>query len=451
MALPKSELTIVVVEGEEHKMDVVPKHSSKVVISERRKILGAMDLQKLVTDIGRVGKFVRIAYNGVGAAGPKFTDIQIEIQRVGYDVTRLCDKSALTLAKFERASATVITSLEATYGYLIRHMEKMALVTLTNVSKLAGQMAGAALELYEEFEIEQKKVVGTLEKTQKTKGDEAKRIEEKKNERQQLLLEQEKQRKLIQDLQRLEREAEAERHKIEQMEDDVIRSIGPIHPILMVMNAFTSSMGFDECAAERLVNWKEKKMEVLKKKNEILHKQYEEAVAKVSEVTDRIQECKTEDNMAETAESALHHAVGALKQLADIIMQAAQFWKQMEDHCKSLAEKGVKAQIEAALEFDEDMRMKIWTSKPFKKQAICFYAEWVALKDVCTEFMEQMKVTQRDLHEYLRDNPTHEESRQNIKTLVEEFLSDLKYDQRAIESKKFQAQEEIEALEGEIN
>jgi len=65
---------------------------------------------------------------------------------------------------------------------------------------------------------------------------------------------------------------------------------------------------------------------------------------------------------------------------------------------------------------------------------------------VCSVYIEQIKKTQRDLYEYLKENPTWDESRQKVKSLAETFLSDLKQDQKAIADKEFQAQEEIKTL-----
>ena len=92
---------------------------------------------------------------------------------MGYDVTRLCDKSALTVAKFKRASSTVLTDLQATYEYLLDNLEEMAVETLSAVSKLAGEMEKAALELHEDFEQQAGKVEYTLEGTQKVQSKEA--------------------------------------------------------------------------------------------------------------------------------------------------------------------------------------------------------------------------------------------------------------------------------------
>lgn len=146
------------IEGEKYRLNTLPADTSSVVLAEKEKLLGAVDLKTLVNDLGRVGAFIRIAYNGVGAAGPKFTEQQIEIQRLGYDVTRLCDKSALTVAKFKKASSTVLTDLQATYEYLLDNLEELAVETLSAVSKLAGEMEKAALELHEDLSNKREKL-----------------------------------------------------------------------------------------------------------------------------------------------------------------------------------------------------------------------------------------------------------------------------------------------------
>ena len=138
--------------GEEYQLDTIPRGDSKVVLDEKEKPFGAIDLKTLVDDLGHAGAFICIVYNGIGAAGHRFTELQIEIQRLGYDVTKLCDKFALTVSKFKKASATVLTDLQATYGFLLDNFEDMAVETLTNVSKIVGDMEKAAIELLKEFE-----------------------------------------------------------------------------------------------------------------------------------------------------------------------------------------------------------------------------------------------------------------------------------------------------------
>lgn len=439
------------IEGEKYRLNTLPADTSSVVLAEKENLLGAVDLETLVNDLGRVGAFIRIAYNGVGAAGPKFTEQKIEIQRLGYDVTRLCDKSALTVAKFKKASSTVLTDLQATYEYLLDNLEKMAVVTLSAVSKLAGEMKKAALELHDDFEQQAGKVKYTLEGTQKVHGEEALRIKELQKQRQQFEVAKQEQVKLMEDAHRLEREAEAGRRRIEEKEDEAISGIESNNPLKLLVNAFTSMIGigevFDENESEKkAAHWKERRVEALQVENKFRQQRYE-ALGKMTEFAMKIKECEIEENMAEVAVEALHYSIGALKELSAVMMQAAQFWKQMQNHCHSLAESEMQTQMEEAMKsYTDKERRKVWTSDGFKIKAIHFYAGWVALHSVCSVYIEQIKKTQRDLYEYLKENPTWDESRQKVKSLAETFLSDLKQDQKAIVDKEFQAQEEIKTL-----
>ena len=86
---------MVVVEGEEHKLDNIPKESFKVVVLKKEKLYTEIDLQALVTVLDQVGKLMHIAYSGVVAAGPNFTEIQNEIQCLQVDITDLCNKASL--------------------------------------------------------------------------------------------------------------------------------------------------------------------------------------------------------------------------------------------------------------------------------------------------------------------------------------------------------------------
>ena len=88
----------------------VPSSTTVIVSKQKERLLGSIDLPALVTDLGRVGNFVRIAYNGVAG----FTDLQIQIREIGVDVTKLCDKSAVTVSKFKQASGSILGDLQGT-------------------------------------------------------------------------------------------------------------------------------------------------------------------------------------------------------------------------------------------------------------------------------------------------------------------------------------------------
>ena len=107
----------------------------------------------------------------------------------------------------------------------------------------------------------------------------------------------------------------------------------------------------------------------------------------MSAFTAKLRQCKNDQEMAECAVEALHEAIGALKHLSAVMMQAALFWKQMQDHCHSLADSQMKSQVETAMKYPEEKRLKVWTSDSFKHKAIQFYSGWVALNSVCAVYM----------------------------------------------------------------
>ena len=80
----------------EYSMTETPSVDSPLVRLEKEGLHGSLDLETFVKDLSNVGKFIRIAYNGIGAAGPEFQELQNQVQRLGFDFSKLCDKSAIT-------------------------------------------------------------------------------------------------------------------------------------------------------------------------------------------------------------------------------------------------------------------------------------------------------------------------------------------------------------------
>ena len=82
----------------------------------------------------------------------------------------------------------------------------------------------------------------------------------------------------------------------------------------------------------------------------------------------------------------------------------------------------------------------------FKHKVIEYYSGWAAFNSVFTAYMEQIEETQQDLYKYITENPTCEESKKIFPDILEKFMGDLRRDQKALEERERQAQEEILAL-----
>ena len=425
---------IVKIGDETYSILELPPTGTVVVEEQKRILLGSVDLESLVSDLGKVGNFVRLAYNGVAG----YTDLQIEIRKIGYNVTKLCDKSAVTVTKFKQASGSILEDLQGTYQFLLDGFEKMALVTLQSVTEVAKDMVVAAEQLHEDFNEESQRVERALENTKLKKGSEEKRkktladeaknleVQKKASERERVSAEE--------DFKTFEEKYTVAQAKEEQFE---AKATNPLKAVAnAVFSIFTGGRKvFDtdadlevsrEARAEKIMFLQE-----MKKQREVRSK----ALKDIAEFTTKIANCQDDSELADVAIGALHSAVGGLKKLSSIMLKAALFWKQMQVHCEQLAKQKMQTMIKTAMEMPKEERLELWTSKSFKIQAVQYYAKWVALDGVCAIYMGKIKETQGGLYAYLEENLTLEQARRKVPELAKAFSKELAMEQKAIEEK----------------
>lgn len=439
------------IDGTTYSLVKLPGRDTQLVRSERDRVLGGIDLKTLVVDLGRVGKFIRVAYNGVTAAGPKFTDLQIEIQDLGYDVTKLCDKSAVTVSKFKRTCGSILTTLQSTYEYLLSGYETMALMNLASVSKLAGDMASAAEELHKDFEQEAEKVKNVQQKAMRSKAEQATLVKDLQIQEGELKAKQKLQQEIVDNARKAEEEERTRFREYEMREDKAMQQLGEDGNIFTkVVNAVTSVFGitaFGECREtkeRKFRHWQAKKVEALEKRIEC-ERMRMDAYQQLIEFAVQIERCRDEKELAAAATSALHKAIGGLRDLSRVMLQASVFWKQLQVHCKALGEDDLKKVVAGAInDLDETKRRKFWTTPGFKRQAVNFYAGWVALDEICVEYVSAIQETRKDLYKYITENPSYEEAGTNIHQLAAEFQHDLREGQKAIQDRISKADEEKE-------
>lgn len=453
--------TDVEIDGETFNLVAVPNAKSKMVQNEKDALLGSLDLASLVDDLGKLGNFIRVAYNGVAGN----TEIQIKVQKVGYKITNLADKSAVTVHNFKRASQNVLQELQGTYQFLLDGMEEMAIETLSLLTSVAADMAKAADELHNDFEKATTDVIDALEDTQRAKGTQEEKKKTLEQERKEFEIQKLKAQELQKSALEAEEKAKAFYNEAQAREDKAMDAqdslIGALSSAFTgVMKAAAAAVKLDmEKAAETLEKIGDKSgyKDAMKMANEEKKKQMEkmdeqrqirqDALLQCIEFTEKIKNCKDDDALADAAIEALHSSIGALKSLSAIMMNAALFWQQMQIHCESLAKGEMQQLVEKAMKYPEEKRLKVWTSKGFKTRAVHYYSKWIALDDVCEVYMLQIKDTRRDLYSYLEDNPTIEQAKKNVRQLAETFAADLKKDQKQLEEKQQKALKEKKLLD----
>ena len=449
------------IDGETFSMVELPAVRSQLVQRSKQDLVGSLDLASLVDDLAKLGNFIRVAFNGVAGS----TRLQIKVQRVGYKITKLADKSAVTVQNFKSASKSVLQELQGTYKFLLEGLEEMALETLSLLSLVAEKMAKAAEELHIEFDAATTNVIEALEDTQTEKGCR----EEKKKKMKKQQEEFEINRKKAEALQKDALEAEEKFDKLyyeaqarevealashEDLLNIVINSVGSV--IKAGLSVVTldvkkvrenvQNIGADEVLKDVMDKANAEKMKHLEDMKE-QRKIRMEANQQCIEFAERIKNCKDDESLADVAIDALHNSVGALKSLSAIMMNAALFWRQMQQHCEDLSKKDMQQMVESAMtKYSKEKRLEVWTSTAFKAKAIGYYSKWVALDEVCGEYMVKIQATRKDLYAYLQENPTIEQSRENVRRLAQSFGNDLKLEQAKIAEKDSKERKELKAL-----
>ena len=199
MALSKPD-SCVEIGGETFDLISIPSAESRMVQSAKREFLEQLDLHSLADGLGKLGKFMRLAYNGMAG----HTELQIKVQRVGYKIT--ADKSVTTVYQFKEKSQDVLEELQTTYQFLLEGLENAAVISLSMMADKAASMAEAAEELRNDFDQAKDDVINALEDTQTAKGDQEKMKKIRDEEREEF----EKKKKKAEELKEIARKAEEE-------------------------------------------------------------------------------------------------------------------------------------------------------------------------------------------------------------------------------------------------
>lgn len=443
------------IEGERFSLLSPPKASSALVRKHKNESKGSLKIERFVEYMGHVGQFIKLAYNGVNAAGPRFTDLQIKIQRLGFDITDLCNESSVTIDHFQATASTVSSRLESVYGFLLDGFEDAAVMSVKSLGKLAEKMAEIAMDLKNKFKEQEEKVIVTLEITMEKGGKESEHKEQLEEERREMEQKMQTQEELVDRYDKLVREAKEERMKYEKKEEKAIEGrsgpgvFGVIAGALLTVALPFAAEAIDAALHkdERESAEKAKRLgEIAKEKREIELRQqnlHHEALQQMYDFASKLKNVKSEAQMAEVVIKALRETAGALRHLSVIMMEAARFWTYIQNHCNSLADEHFKNLMELYALKDEETKKGFWKSSKFITEAVKYWSLWVALRSICEEHGKLIDATRADLYEYIQDNPSYEQSFKRLPQLTQDFLQIL---DKAKEDNEIEAQQKRQQL-----
>jgi hypothetical protein len=421
-----------------------PPRDCKAVVEARETMLGTVDLDGFLNGLTTVGKFIRIAYNGV--AGD--TELQITMRDIGFEIAELCDDSGLTIGKFRMTADSILTDLTGAYQFFLDDMEEMAIASIESVGDSAKQMAEAADSLCTRFKQEKDNVLEACKKTSRAKGmeeDKLKELEmkEKKMEAEaqrqedEKLLAAEQEQKLQKDIESAVKEEEKVSENLSPNAADVVLGVVTlgIFPAVRLSRAEKAMRRIQD----KIARLHQSKTEEVERQRKAL-KEIEECARKIAQCSDKAQ------NVREQAIPALHGAVGALSNLATIMQKAATFWKSMQQMCEEQSNGKLQALLETAQKYEDPAkRLKAYQNPAVKKRAVKQYAMWVAMEAVCDDYVKKIKVSREELYKYLCENPTIEQSQQRIHLLCKEFSQQIQAENEKMDEQVKRIEEDKKA------
>ena len=397
-----------------------PPRDCKAVMKARSDMLGAVDLNGFLSNLVTVGKFVRIAYNGV--AGD--TELQITMRELGFEIAELCDDSGLTIGKFQMTADSIVTDMTGAYQFFLDDMEEMAIASIESVGEAAKEMSEAAQSLCDRFKAEKEKVLDVCKKTAKKKGMEEDTLKDLEKREEEMKAEAEKQAKEQQLAAEEERKLQNEIESATAEEVKVAEKLAP--------NAADVALGvltWGILPAYRI----SKTAKVMQKIQEKIERLYQnkrdeverqrKALKEMGACARTIAQCSNKaTSVRDQAIPALHGAVGALSNLATIMAKAATFWKSMQQMCEEQSGGKLEKLLNAAKKYeDPKKRLAAYQNNAVKLRAVKMYVSWVAMESVCEEYVREIKTSREELYGYLCENPSVEQSQQRIHLLCREF------------------------------
>ena len=478
----KEDNALVVIDSDvtEYSLLEGPDKNSKYVVEAKEKLIQRLQINELAADLSNVGKFLLMAHCGVMG----HLQLEIQVRKRLQSVVKLCNDTVFTLNEFDRASDSAISNMASAYQYLMEGFEDIALDTLKEVGETSKNMAVESSMLQQRFGIEANEVERVHEQTlikrdqfdeanmkttltiQKLKQDESlaeKKLNEATSDEQKAMKELEetmkKENEIIEKRREVARDLEKELEQVQKnldAADDEARiacdqtATGFLAGIGKGLTHLVGNKTDDDVREEKvqisyknvehqhktaLLKSKEKKdaedkaaeiqkklRELQAKELELSRKNREEALKRMTEVAKKLLESQFEDGIQKEALDCLHHALTTLKSLQSIMRLAEKFWRETYSACNAVTGHGMTKQVARLQQtVDEDIRKRLWNATGLKMDAVKYYAQWVAIQQMCSISRVSLTNSQRQVHMFTRQNPTKEEGKKLLKILVDEI------------------------------
>jgi hypothetical protein len=151
-----------------YSMERQPDASSILVLQSKQEILHEMSLEAVLTNLERSGDLLFVAYNGV--AGVQGGKLQAKLSGLQKTLADLCNDCVLAMQLFRTESGEVLGYLIATFKWLVKGKESVAVKQLVRCEGSAKKMADESEKLAKRFDEIATTTESVLEQTQEAQG-----------------------------------------------------------------------------------------------------------------------------------------------------------------------------------------------------------------------------------------------------------------------------------------
>jgi len=149
-----------------------------------------------------------------------------------------------------------------------------------------------------------------------------------------------------------------------------------------------------------------------------------QALANMAEYAVRMSSVTTLAAIEKSVSQSLCQAIAAFNTVAQILREAALFWKQMADACKNLSSGGVQATVKSFSAEPPEVRAEIWKDGDFKKATVEYMAQWKAMELICRDYSKAADETRKGIQANIVKSPSPEESMKLVPDLAKALALD---------------------------
>lgn len=380
----------------------------RVVVEEHRDLRKILDMNILHLAVHNITSYVRMASNGIHAAGPNYVETDIEILSIMFNLNSLCNQMLENLTKFEMTARRVTDRRYAAYEYLIDDQEGMAKKMISATELDVEEMIEVAVNLSNSALTMISKVVSTFENVKGIKRKQDIKLDYLQRERIKLLNATARQMEKVEEAKERRDEAESRAADYKRKEDEELQKMSSAREFIKELaNYLSNSAGLGDVfrsTSEKIVKkfseYHEKEKRVKEEETMIMNEEMVILTDLALRIADIDAVVGSEESIASAVVAALHHAIGALLNIYNVLDQVAEFWKTLRVVGNDIIER-----------YQSHSDFESWKRPSNVKRYIRLSARCVALSLVCKELRDDMQIARRELKQCIQENPTYEQSR----------------------------------------